>query len=96
MQGLAKISDATDRNTALMQVLVSRSMHAQPGATGVMTPSPPPGPLGSSNDSNQTSVGELPMNGRFRLPAPSQHTKIKGPEELTLRVSLISEVMLLH
>jgi hypothetical protein len=90
MQCLAKISEAIDRNTALMELLVSQTMHAQPGATGAAMPSSTP-----QEPSNETALLRLPKNvGRFKSPA--QPTSHKGTDELSFRVSLILDWISLH
>jgi hypothetical protein len=86
---LVKISEATSRNTVLMELLVSRTMHAQPGATGVTTPLTTPDAPDDSSD--EITPLNLPKNvGRFKTPA--QPTSQKDTDKLRYRVGFISEM----
>ena len=88
LQCLETISEATDRNTALIELMVSRTMHVQPGATGVTTPLSTP-----EDSSDETTLLKVPKNvGRFKSPA--RPTSQKDAEELRLRVGFISKVVI--
>ena len=82
---LTKLSDAVDRNNTIIESLLNRTTHAQPGATM---------PSSTRQGSDQNDIAPLTTTTRFRAPfRPAINTPAEintKKKVLGMRVSFIS------